>query len=119
MAPSSQRQPQALEIDETDKELFASRSRCHLLAGDADKALLDALQALELDATYYKGVFQRAEALFAKAEFEQALVQYHRGHRLRPDLEEFRLGIQKCHSAIQHSLGRCARASDILLRESG
>ena len=28
-------------------------------------------------------------------DFEFALVFYHRGHKLRPELEEFRLGIQK------------------------
>ena len=34
-----------------------------------------------------------------------ALVFYHRGHRLRPELQEFRLGIQKAQEAIDNSVG--------------
>ena len=42
-----------------------------------------------------QGLYQKAEALYAMGDFEFALVFYHRGHKLRPELEEFRLGIQK------------------------
>ena len=34
-----------------------------------------------------------------------ALVFYHRGHKLRPELQEFRLGIQKAQEAIDNSVG--------------
>ena len=34
-----------------------------------------------------------------------ALVYYHRGHKLRPELQEFRLGIQKAQEAIDNSVG--------------
>lgn len=37
--------------------------------------------------------------------FEFALVFYHRGHKLRPELEEFRLGIQKAQEAIDNAIG--------------
>ncbi|XP_051571539.1 outer dynein arm-docking complex subunit 4 isoform X2 [Myxocyprinus asiaticus] len=38
-------------------------------------------------------------------DFEFALVYYHRGHKLRPELQEFRLGIQKAQEAIDNSVG--------------
>lgn len=38
-------------------------------------------------------------------DFEFALVYYHRGHKLRPELQEFRLGIQKAQEAIDNSIG--------------
>lgn len=38
-------------------------------------------------------------------DFEYALVHYHRGHKLRPELNEFRLGIQKAKEAIDNSIG--------------
>jgi hypothetical protein len=38
--------------------------------------------------------------------FEIALVYYHRGHQLRPELDEFRLGIQKAREAIDNSIGK-------------
>ena len=34
-----------------------------------------------------------------------ALVFYHRGNKLRPEVEGFRLGIQKCQEAINNSIG--------------
>lgn len=52
-----------------------------------------------------KGLYQKAEALYANGEFELALVFYHRGHKLRPELQEFRLGIQKAQEAIDNSVG--------------
>jgi hypothetical protein len=47
----------------------------------------------------------KAEALYQKGDFEAALVFYHRGNKLRPELQEFRLGIQKCQEAINNSIG--------------
>jgi hypothetical protein len=38
-------------------------------------------------------------------DFEYALVYYHRGNKLRPELQEFRLGIQKAQEAIDNSIG--------------
>nr|XP_033775042.1 tetratricopeptide repeat protein 25 isoform X2 [Geotrypetes seraphini] len=38
-------------------------------------------------------------------DFEFALVYYHRGYRQRPELQEFRLGIQKAQEAIDNSVG--------------
>jgi len=50
-------------------------------------------------------LYQKAEALYQKGDFETALMYYHRGHRLRPELQEFRLGIQKSQEAINNSVG--------------
>lgn len=38
-------------------------------------------------------------------DFEYALVFYHRGNKIRPDLNEFILGIQKAQEAINNSIG--------------
>ena len=38
-------------------------------------------------------------------DFEYALMYYHRGHKNRPELDEFRLGIQKAQEAIDNSIG--------------
>ena len=37
--------------------------------------------------------------------FEHGLIFFHRGHALRPELDQFRLGIQKCQEAIENSVG--------------
>lgn len=53
----------------------------------------------------YKGMLAKAEALYAATDFEHALVFYHRGHADRPDVDAFRLGIQKCRQAIVNAIG--------------
>ena len=52
-----------------------------------------------------QGMFQKAEAMFNMGDFEMALVYYHRGNRLRPELQDFRLGIQKAQEAINNCVG--------------
>ncbi|XP_041371990.1 outer dynein arm-docking complex subunit 4-like [Gigantopelta aegis] len=95
----------ALEIQHNDKTCLVARSKCHLQLGDTNTALKDAESSLANDNTYHKGVYQKAEALYYKGEFELALMFYHRGNKLRPELKEFRLGIQKAQEAIDNSIG--------------
>ena len=92
-----------------------SRSRCHLKLGDADSALKDAESSLKDAHDFVKGLFQKAEALYAMGDFEFALVHYHRGNKLRPELNEFRLGIQKAREAIDNSIGSKFVLDKILL----
>lgn len=66
------------------------------------------------DKCYHRGLYQKAEALYQTGDFEYALVYYHRGFKLRPELNEFKLGIQKAQEAIQNSIG-----SKYTLRHAG
>jgi len=43
--------------------------------------------------------------MYIKGNFELALVYYHRGQKLKPDCEIFRLGIQKAQEAIDSAVG--------------
>lgn len=95
----------ALELRPNGHECFVTRSRCYLMLGRSQMALLDAETALTINRDYVRAVHAKAEALFASGDFELALVFYHRGHHLRPELEEFRLGIQKAEEAIQIVIG--------------
>ena len=52
-----------------------------------------------------QGLYQKAEALYQMGDFEQALVYYHRGYHLRPELQEFHFGIQKSKEAIDNCVG--------------
>lgn len=95
----------ALILRPIDKTCLVARSKCYLQLGDPQSALKDAELALKEDKDFFKGKFQKAEALYAMGDFEMALVYYHRGHKLRPELDEFRLGIQKAREAIDNSIG--------------
>ncbi|KAJ3044276.1 Tetratricopeptide repeat protein 25 [Rhizophlyctis rosea] len=95
----------ALNLRPGDKNGLVARSKCYLQLGDAQAALEDANSALKEDGDFFKGIFQKAEALYATGDFEMALVYYHRGNKLRPELNEFRLGIQKAREAIDNSIG--------------
>lgn len=101
----------ALELKPDDKQCLVIRSKCYLQLGNAEASLADAEKALEKDKDEQqevpvKGLFQKAEALYQKGDFETALIFYHRGNKLRPELQEFRLGIQKCQEAINNSIGQ-------------
>ena len=54
---------------------------------------------------FAQGLYQKAEALYSMGDFEHALMFYHRGHRIRPELHEFTLGIQKAQEAINNNIG--------------
>ncbi|KAM7387351.1 hypothetical protein PAMA_009801 [Pampus argenteus] len=95
----------ALTLKPGDKSCFVGRSKCYLKMGKSEDALRDAEASLEGDETYFEGLYQKAEALYHMGEFEFALVFYHRGQKLRPQIQEFRLGIQKAQEAIENSVG--------------
>ena len=52
-----------------------------------------------------QALYQKADTLYIKGNFELALVYYHRGRKLKPDSEKFRLGIQKAQEAIDIAVG--------------
>lgn len=95
----------ALELRNNDKDCLVARSKCHLMLGDNDASFKDAETSLADNPNYHKGIYQKAEALYAKGEFEWSLMFYHRGHKLRPELQDFRLGIQKAQEAIDNAVG--------------
>ncbi|XP_075767681.1 outer dynein arm-docking complex subunit 4 isoform X1 [Pelodiscus sinensis] len=95
----------ALQLQEGNKHCLVARSVCYLKLGDTENSLKDAEASLQNDKTFSKGLYQKAETLFTMGDFEFALVYYHRGHKLRPELQKFRLGIQKSQEAIDNSVG--------------
>lgn len=113
---------QALELNPGDKNGLVARSKCYLLLGEPQLALQDAETALQSDKSFIRGkthkesktkiikkfksaIYQKAEALYHLGDFEHSLMYYHRGHRLRPELEIFRLGVQKAQEAIENTIG--------------
>uniref|UniRef100_UPI00398EAD31 outer dynein arm-docking complex subunit 4 isoform X13 n=1 Tax=Pristiophorus japonicus TaxID=55135 RepID=UPI00398EAD31 len=95
----------ALQLEAKNRNCLVARSRCYLTMGNTTAALKDA-EASQLGSKEFdKGLYRKAETLYAKGEFELALMFYHRGHKLRPDDHTFRLGIQKAREAIDNSVG--------------
>lgn len=73
--------------------------------GEAQKGKDDAETALTLDKNNIRAIYQKAESLYYLGQFEQSLMYFHRGRQLRPDLNSFRLGVQKTQEAIENTLG--------------
>lgn len=96
---------QAIVLQPGNKHGLVARSKCYLRNGDVNAALADAEQSLASDKSFHRGLYQKAEALYQKGDFEMALVFYHRGHKLRPELDDFSLGIEKAQEAIVNSVG--------------
>ncbi|NXU45051.1 TTC25 protein, partial [Drymodes brunneopygia] len=98
----------ALKLREGDKHCLITRSKCFLKLGDTEKSLKDAEASLQIDKTFSEGLYQKAETLYTMGDFEFALVFFHRGRRLRPDLHKFQLGINKAEEAIVNCIGNPA-----------
>ncbi|KAI8905150.1 hypothetical protein EDD86DRAFT_212326 [Gorgonomyces haynaldii] len=99
----------ALEIRPDDKHSLVCRGRCYIQIGNPQQALKDANECLKDKPDFFKGIYLKAEALYAQGDFEMALLFYHRGNRLRPELAEFRIGIQKSREAIDNAIGDSKR----------
>lgn len=65
----------------------------------------DAEEALAGDKTNIRAIYQKAESLYFLGQFEHSLMFFHRGLRLRPELNAFRLGVQKSQEAIEKTIG--------------
>ncbi|XP_032857979.1 outer dynein arm-docking complex subunit 4 isoform X2 [Tyto alba] len=99
------KQIKALKLRAGDKHCLVARSKCYLKLGDTENSLKDAEASLQNDKTFSKGLYQKAETLYIMGDFEFALVFYHRGYRLRPELQKFKLGIEKSQEAIVNCIG--------------
>ncbi|XP_057673440.1 outer dynein arm-docking complex subunit 4 [Corythoichthys intestinalis] len=94
----------ALTLQPENKHCLAGRSKCYLKTGQYEKALRDAEASLQEDQSFFVGLYQKAESLYRMGEFESALVFYHRGSKLRPQVRQFQLGIQKAQEAIENAV---------------
>lgn len=94
-------------MNPNDKNALIARSKCYLLLGNPRKALDDAEKVLQInpkDSNNAKAIYCKAEALYHLGDFEMSLVYYYRGIRIRPEFDQFRLGIQKAKNAIEKIL---------------
>lgn len=92
-------------MNPSDQNALVARSKCYLLLGDPGKGLQDAETALQTDKNNIRAIYQKAEALYFLGQFELSLMYFHRGLRLRPELNSFRLGVQKTQEAIEKTIG--------------
>ncbi|XP_044752383.1 outer dynein arm-docking complex subunit 4 [Coccinella septempunctata] len=95
----------ALELNPTEKNALVARSKCYILLGQPAKALDDAEMALNIDKNFLKAIYQKAESLYYLGNFEYSLMYFHRGLHIRPDHEQFKLGVHKSQKAIENAIG--------------
>ena len=72
----------------------------------------DANKALKLNKMNTKAIVAKAEALYTMGQFENALVHFERGWRVRQD-PEIRAGIVKCRDVIINTVGTAAKEYDM------
>ncbi|KAJ9468463.1 hypothetical protein DIPPA_27569 [Diplonema papillatum] len=102
-----------------DANTFLMRSKCYVLIGKLNEALADAeaVIALENSEGYSRkrygvcrGLLQKAEALYARGDFEQALLGFKAGLDRQPGHAGFRDGALKSETAIFASIQQAAAA---------
>lgn len=64
-----------------------------------------------------KALLQKSEIYYVKGDFETSLVWYHRGNALFPNLEAFKMGIDKTTEAIKNAVGHAKTFHDLKKRK--
>lgn len=93
----------ALDIRK-DRNVLISRSKSYASLGMNEEAIQDATDSVGGDKNFYRGYYQLAQAYFVAGLFEEALVYYYRAYRKRPDIQEYRLGVQKAEESILRAI---------------
>ncbi|KAJ1545487.1 hypothetical protein HK405_007914, partial [Cladochytrium tenue] len=107
----------AVEVpDLAATHVLRARSRIHL--GDTAGALQDAQCVLQVRPSHARAMLAKAEALYARGDFEDALVLFHRGRRARPEMDGFYVGVVKATDSILSAVRGLdvARARDAIRR---
>lgn len=94
-----------MELNPVDKNSLVARSKCYILLAQPEQGLRDAETALSIDKNFIKGIYQKAESLYYLGDFEHSLMYYHRGLRMRPEHEGFKMGVHKAQKAIENAIG--------------
>ncbi|XP_024127129.1 tetratricopeptide repeat protein 25 isoform X2 [Oryzias melastigma] len=106
----------ALEFQPEDKECLIGRSECYLSQGQLQKALKDAELSLKQDKFFPEGLHQKAKVLYSMGELEFSLQFYHQAQQACPQMQHFKLGIQKAQEAVENSVDSL---TDVKLKVGG
>jgi serine/threonine-protein phosphatase 5 len=74
----------AIQLDPSNKVYFANRAFSHTRLENFGAAAEDATRSLELDPSYAKAYYRRADAAFARAHFREAVADFRAAARLAP-----------------------------------
>nr|CAD7414805.1 unnamed protein product [Timema poppensis] len=109
----------SLDLTPDNPLTLANKSGCLINMFEPEEAMPSAARSLveykryveeELDGrqetVYALGLLKKSESLYHQTEFEQALVFFHRGAKLRPNMELFHKGIKKAKKAILNAIGK-------------
>jgi hypothetical protein len=87
---------------DSDKQLFprdiifSNRSACFLKLGQHEKALDDAVRALEINPKNIKAVFRRGLSLHASGRYEEAMPILAEAHKIEPKNKQIKQALQFC-----------------------
>ncbi|KAI9348695.1 hypothetical protein BDR26DRAFT_1004498 [Obelidium mucronatum] len=94
----------ALVLHPNQLDCLVNRARCYMMQGDTTSSLEDVNKVLDLSPEFIRAIYQKAETLYARGDFEDALVLFHRGAKARPELVGFSMGIHKSIEAIKSAV---------------
>ena len=99
----------ALEIKPFDIKCRLAQSRALVMLGRESEAqsILDKIlksSSLSVDEVL-EGKYLKAEALYGQGEFEYAMVLFQECYNNRPDLEKYKIGVERSKEAILGALG--------------
>lgn len=97
----------AIAIKPSAYNLVYNRGECYRHLGMIAEALGDADRLLNLNPNASRGYLSKATSLYAKGDFELAMVWFIRGTRFKQEQDQlltFQLGVERCKEAISNAL---------------
>ncbi|KAL6634409.1 hypothetical protein ACP70R_027080 [Stipagrostis hirtigluma subsp. patula] len=95
----------AINLDPEDATLFSNRSLCWLRMGDAQKALLDALECREIRPDWPKACYRQGAALMLLKDYRSACEALFDGFKLDPGNAEIEHALREAMESLKTSQG--------------
>jgi serine/threonine-protein phosphatase 5 len=104
---------QAIEAGGEQAVFYANRSLCHIKLESYGEAISDASRCIELDPSYLKAYFRRAEAFLALARFREALEDF---KRVMNTSRAARARYEECRKALkEHEFAKAIESSVVVM----
>lgn len=94
----------ATELDPKNPIFFTNRSTAYYKMNKFDKSLRDANKAIKLDSNWAKGFYRRAMALVELEQVKEAIPDFEKAARLKPDYPSYREQLAKARELLHKGM---------------
>lgn len=102
----------AIELDDSNCVLYGNRAFAYIKLEQYGAAIADASRALELEPTYIKAYYRRADANMAMGKFKEAVKDFKSAAKVAPQDPDLRRKLTECEKEVKRLRFEAALATD-------